>query len=71
MNDCFDINELRDLCFELQVDYENLLGPRKLDKIKSLVGLYFRHNLLENLIKTLSALKPDINWPKTEDYLSD
>jgi hypothetical protein len=46
MNDCLDMNEVRDLCYDLQVDFENLLGERKIDKIKALVGLFYRQNLL-------------------------
>lgn len=64
MNQYFDINELRDLCLDLQIDYENLLGERKVDKIKALVGLFFRQNLLDVLINWLSGIKPDINWPE-------
>mgnify|MGYP000894218666 FL=1 len=71
MNIYLDMNEVHDLCFELQVDFENLLGGRKIDKIKALVGLYYRHNLLDNLINQISIIKPAIDWPKTEDYLTE
>jgi hypothetical protein len=71
MADCLDMNEVRDLCFDLQVDFENLLGERKIDKIKALVGLFYRQNLLDVLINWLTGIRPDVDWPKTEDYLTE
>jgi hypothetical protein len=64
MNDCLDMNEVRDLCYDLQVDFENLLGERKIDKIKALVGLFYRQNLLDVLINWLHGIRPDVDWPE-------
>ncbi len=66
MADCLDMNEVRDLCFDLQVDFENLLGERKIDKIKALVGLFYRQNLLDVLINWLQGIRPDVEWPEND-----
>ena len=66
MNDCLDMNEVRDLCYDLQVDFENLLGERKIDKIKAIVGLFYRQNLLDVLINWLHGIRPDVDWPEND-----
>jgi hypothetical protein len=71
MNDCLDMNEVRDLCFDLQVDFDNLLGERKIDKIKALVGLFYRQNLLDVLINWLHGIRPDVDWPENDINLID
>jgi hypothetical protein len=68
MNECLDMNEVRDLCLDLQVDFENILGERKIDKIKALVGLFYRQNLLDVLINWLHGIRPDVDWP--ENHIS-
>jgi hypothetical protein len=37
---CFDINELRDLCFDLAVDYDALPGEDKPNKARELVAFF-------------------------------
>ena len=64
MNTHFDINEVHDLCLDLQVDFDNLLGERKIDKIKALVGLFYRQNLLDVLIGWLDGIRPNVDWPE-------
>ncbi len=66
MNDCLNMDEVRDLCYDLQVDFENLLGERKIDKIKALVGLFYRQNLLDVLINWLHGIRPDVGWPEND-----
>ena len=68
MNIHLDMNEVRDLCFDLQVDFDNVLGQRKIDKIKALVGLFYRQNLLDVLINWLHGIRPDVDWP--ENHIS-
>jgi hypothetical protein len=66
MNIYFNIDELHDLCFELQVDFDNLPCERKIDKIKGLVGLFYRQNLLDVLVNWLEGVKPNVNWPEND-----
>lgn len=65
MNIYLDMNEVRDLCFDLQVDFDNVLGQRKIDKIKALVGLFYRQSLLDVLINWLHGIRPDVDWPES------
>ena len=67
MDEAFDMDELRDLAFELQIDFENMEGETKKQKIRSIVGHYYRMNLLEVFIGNLEAERPDHDWPKVED----
>ena len=66
MNTHFDINEVHDLCLDLQVDFDNLLGERKIDKIKAYKPII--SIVLSGLIssKTLSCVFGSITFFKAE-----
>jgi len=60
---CFDINELRDLCFDLAVDYEDLPGEAKPTKARELVTFFQRPTRsLDTLIQACSQLRPKAPW---------
>lgn len=59
----FDDGELRDLCFELEIEYENLPGAAKKDKIRALVSYCERHLCLDKLLVACRALRSGILWP--------
>ena len=40
--DHFNESELKDLCFQLQIDYENLAGSAKPDKARELIAYFDR-----------------------------
>jgi hypothetical protein len=65
MNDCLDMNEVRDLCLIFRWILK-ILGERKIDKIKALVGLFYRQNLLDVLINWLHGIRPDVDWPEND-----
>ena len=65
----FDDNELRDLCFDLRIEYENLSGDNKLAKVRELLLYVTRHHKLTNLIELFKKLRPDLQWPDIHDYL--
>ncbi len=54
----FSESELRDLCFELGVDYEHLDGANKGDKVRALVLYAERHNCLDELAAAVIRLRP-------------
>lgn len=58
----FNESELRDLCFRLQMDYENVAGQTKRDKIRELVLHAQRHGTIDVLIATAADLRPRIQW---------
>lgn len=65
----FDDSELRDLCFDLQIEYENLSGENKLAKVRELLRYTSRHQKLPELIEIFKRLRPDLQWPDIQGYL--
>ncbi len=55
----FNESELRDLCFNLGIDYENLPGVSKPDKARELVVYFQRRDQLANLISVCQKLRPN------------
>jgi formylglycine-generating enzyme required for sulfatase activity len=60
----FDENELRDLCFDLDVDYDGLPGEGKTGKARELVAYLNRRKRLPDLVKVGKRERPDISWPE-------
>lgn len=56
----FSEQELRDLCFELRLDYENLEGSAKKDKARELINYFFRRRRLNVLITVFREHRPHI-----------
>lgn len=67
----FDESELRTLCFNLQVDYDDLPGAGKTDKARELVGHFERRNQLSKLVAAILAYRPDINLSVTQPLAPD
>jgi hypothetical protein len=62
LDERFDVGELRTLCFDLGIDYDNLPGERKADKARELVSYLERHNRLSRLVALGRVRRPDIPW---------
>ena len=62
LNACFDKSEIRSLCFELGVDYDNL-PEAKDDAIRELIRFLARHRQIEELIVACRRVRPHIMWP--------
>lgn len=58
----FNDADLRDLCFQLNVEYENLAGQGKRDKVRELVLWMKRNGRLPDLITLASQLRPNTRW---------
>jgi len=54
----FNDSELRDLCFDLGIEYENLGGDNKAAKARELVAYCQRHGRLAELEDTCRRLRP-------------
>jgi hypothetical protein len=50
------------LCFDLDVDYENLPGVSKVDKTREIVAYFERRTRLPELINKCNRLRPNIDW---------
>lgn len=62
INRTFNESELKNLCFNLEIDYENLSGNTKSDKIRELILFCQRHNRISELLKNCERLRPNIKW---------
>jgi effector-associated domain 7 (EAD7)-containing protein len=58
----FNDSELRTLCFDLQVDFENLAGDTKQEKARELLIYCERNGLLLRLLKRCQVLRPKVKW---------
>ncbi len=54
--------ELRTLCFDLGVDYDNLPGRAKADKARELLSDLDRHDRIPDLIQLGEAQRPKLTW---------
>ena len=58
----FNESELRTLCFDLEVDYDNLLHATKADAARELVSYFERRDRLPELVAVGQQLRPDVSW---------
>lgn len=61
----FNLEELKQLCFDLGVDYDNLGGETKDNKTQSLLQHALRHGRLQTLQARCEELRPTAEWPDT------
>jgi len=59
----FDLEELRTLCFELNVDYDSLRGEGKSARIRELLLALGRNGRLPQLITQAQTERPHLDWP--------
>ena len=62
----FDMNELRLLCFDLGIDFEDLTGENKAGKTMSLVQYFDRRNQIETLVRWCEKERPGTAWSELE-----
>ena len=67
----FNISELRDLCFSLDIEYENLSGDSRKDKVIALIDYCKRHHKLEDLIDICESIRPRETWQFYEFWYLD
>ena len=56
-----DEGDLRDLCFDLGTDYNDLPGETRADRARELILYFMRRNRLPKLIRTIEENRPDID----------
>lgn len=56
----FNLDELKSLCFELGIDYENLGGQGKSGKTRELVGYMDRRGRIEDLARAAARMRPEL-----------
>lgn len=60
ISDYFNEGELRNLCFDIGTDYENLLGSTKSDRARELITWCMRQGLMEELLMKCGELRPHV-----------
>lgn len=65
----FDLEEIRTLCFQLNVDYDSVRGEGKSARIRHLILDLARHGRLEQLVAMASLERPHVTWPPVPDDL--
>ncbi len=59
----FDLEELKSLCYDLGVEYENLPSEQtRLGRARELVRLLERQGRLSDLLVRAAALRPQVEW---------
>ncbi len=67
----FNLEELKTLCFDLGVNYDNLAGETLAGKSRELVNYCQRHNLLPDLLALCQEARPEVDWQQGIDGLGD
>ena len=62
MIDTFTLNELKEACFLLAIDYEDLPGETKSGKVLEIIGFLKRRNQLDILKEKIINLRPNISF---------
>lgn len=62
LNTYFSLSEIRTLCFDLGIDYEDLGGDSKNDKVMNLVQFMQRHGRLQELEDLVRQERPYASW---------
>jgi hypothetical protein len=58
----FDLEELKLLCFDLDIDYENIVGDTKAGKTMALVSYCARRGELWDLVQKCGEKRPRVDW---------
>ena len=67
----FDDSELRTLCFDLDVCYDDLSGEEKASKARELVSCLKRRGRISDLVKVGKQQRPDISWDNICPHLNN
>ena len=67
----FSESELREICLELEIDYENLSGMSKADKARELILHLERRERLSELSGICQQLRPNIVWLSSDSALKN
>lgn len=67
----FNLDELRELCFELNIEYENLVNPQGTRKGASiaLLKMAYQHGKQDKLVELCRQKRPHLDWPSAPTKL--
>ena len=67
----FTLDELKTLCFDLHVEYENLDGGTRQAKVRELVAYCERVGLVGALLDAVRAMRPNLDLKEVADAEPD
>ena len=62
MQEAYDSDDLRALCFDFGIDYDSIEGDTKKSKIISFVLHFYKNNTLQIITDFLAADRPNYKW---------
>jgi len=62
INHSFNLDELKGLCKQIGVDFENLGGGAKENIVDELIGYCNRRQLADMLLDALKNARPKVSW---------
>jgi tetratricopeptide (TPR) repeat protein len=66
----FNKSELRTLCFDLSINYENLPGDTLADKVRELIIFCHRYGQIAVLVNQCRELRPVVSWPNERELIA-
>ncbi len=67
LNHHFNLEEIRTLCFNLNVDYESVPGEEKPSRIRELLLALGRNGRLSELVTLVQQKRPNVAWSSVLD----
>lgn len=64
------MEELRTLCFDLQVDFDDLRGEGKTARARELIAYMDRHKRIKELVAEIVTQRPDVACPGESDGIA-
>jgi len=64
----FDEDEIKTLCFDLNIDFDDIKGDNKSGKVRELILFVSRRNRLSELIALCKTQRPNESWLDISDY---
>lgn len=61
----FSLGELKVLCHDVMVDYDELAGEEKIEKASNLIGYLARRGRLADLVVVLKEERPKVDWEES------
>ncbi len=58
----FNLSDLENLCFDMEIDYQSLRGEDKESKTRELISYCERNGRVNELVKNCRELRPNVDW---------
>lgn len=71
MDTHFNLSEIQELCFRMNIDYENFQGQTKAEQIIGLTRYCERLACLSQLIELCKQKRPTVNWPELPETYNE